>query len=242
MKNKRAQITIFIIIAILLIAIVALFFLFKGGQSKDELVNPEIEAISNFVGQCIYETGETAIYDVSFTGGYFLPPELSNDLGIPYYYYNNRNYVPTKEKVAEQISLALDSSLVLCLSGLENFTGYEISFKNPRTKATIENESVLFDVRFPVTIKKENSATLIENFDNIKIPVRLGVVYNSISGIISEQTSDGICLSCATDIATENDLHIEIVDYDDETAIFNITDENSQLQNKTLGYIFAVKY
>ena len=44
-NEKRGQVTIFIIIAILIIGAVALFFVFNGTLRKFETINPEVAPI-----------------------------------------------------------------------------------------------------------------------------------------------------------------------------------------------------
>lgn len=241
MKLKKAQVTIFIILAIVVIVAILIFFSFRGEIKQDELISPEIEPIYNFVEECIENVGAEAVYTIGLGGGYYFIPELSIDEGIPYYYYNGEDKMPTKEEIAEQISQYVDADLFFCTEGFISFTNYEITYDEIKTTTTINDEGVVIDVNYPIKIKKENSTTLIEDFNNIEIPVRLGVVYDSASEIIRQQTSDGICLSCASDEATENDLYIDIFDYDDSTVIFTITDENSIINNQTFEFNFAVR-
>jgi len=242
-NNKKAQVTILIIIAIIVIAATLLFFVFREDASQqDELILPEAQKVHSFVMECIENVGAEAIYSVGAGGGYYFIPKLSTDEGIPYYYYESKNKMPSKEKIAEQISQYINADLFFCTEGFVDFTDYEIDQEEIKTTTIINNEEVVIDVNYPIKITKGNSTTLIEDFNNIKVPIRLGVVYDSASEIISQQTSDGICLSCASDEATENDLYIDIFDYDDSTVIFTITDENSKINNQTFIFVFASQY
>lgn len=67
--EKKAQITIFVIIAVILIVAIAAFFLFKNNSNKN-VVPIEIQPVYNFVTDCIQKSGNYALAKVSFYGGY----------------------------------------------------------------------------------------------------------------------------------------------------------------------------
>ena len=57
-----------------------------------------------------------------------------------------------------------------------------------------------------------------------------------------EKYKGDVCLSCINDLAFGNDLYFELNDYDDETIIFSIIDENSSVLDKNYRFNFANKY
>ncbi len=61
MLSKKGQLTIFIIIAILIIAVVGLFFVFRGGIQKEKPVSPESAPIKNFVQECLDDSLEEVV-------------------------------------------------------------------------------------------------------------------------------------------------------------------------------------
>ena len=95
--KKRGQVTIFIIIAILIIGAVALFFVFNGTLRKFETINPEVAPIQKFVQECLDETLESAVYDIAKRGGYNDPENITS-AGVTYYILGGENLMPSKEK------------------------------------------------------------------------------------------------------------------------------------------------
>jgi hypothetical protein len=69
--EKRGQVTIFIIIAIILVASLSLFFIFR-----DKLSGPRFsgDPVYLFIENCIEEVGGDAIYYITRNGGHMLPP------------------------------------------------------------------------------------------------------------------------------------------------------------------------
>ena len=119
----------------------------------------------------------------------------------------------------------------------------EIEQGEPKTETKILDNKVVLDVNYPLSIKKGEGISYIKEFNNIEIPVRLGVIYDSVDVIIKEQLShESTCVSCIWDISLENDLIVNMLDYDEETKIFIVRDENLQINEKPFEFVFANKY
>jgi hypothetical protein len=238
--KKKGQVTIFIIIAVIIIAFVGGFFLFRDELAS--LFTPENEPIYLFVESCIEDTGKDAIHYIAKNGGYLFSPELSTSEGIPYYYYNGKNYMPSKKRVEEEISYYMNEMLSFCTEDFIDFPDFNITQGKIKTETKIKNDEVVLNVEYPLSIKKEESVTLFEDFKNIKIPVRLGIIYNSIQEIIQDQlTYENICLSCISDIALENDLTVDMGGIE-EAIIFSVIDEYSKIKDAPVKWRFANKY
>ena len=241
MINKRSQVTIFIIISILIIALILIFFMFKG-QIRQILYSPEVESVYLFVDNCIDEVGSEVIYKIGENGGYYFPPNFSTESGIPYYYSNGKSYMPSKEEIEKEISFFVSEKLFFCTRNFIDFPNFEITQRDIKTKTTIKDDGVNLNINYPISITHGESTSIIEDLEK-EIPVRLGIVYDSIEKIIKEQLShEDICLSCILDVSLENDLYVDMMDYDEETVIFIFRDENSIINNKTYEFVFANKY
>ncbi len=241
--RKRGQITIFIIIAIIIVACVVGFFLFRQELKLEDIFTSKDNSVYLFVENCITDTGKDAIYHVAENGGYFLSHEFSTSEGIPYYYYNGKNYMPSKTRIEKEISYYMNQILSFCTEDFIDFPNLNITEREIETETKITNDEVIFNVKYPLTIKEGEETTRIEDFKNIKIPVRLDTIYNSIEEIIEEQSNyESICLSCILDISLENDLYIDMFDYDEETVIFVIRDENLKINEEDFEFMFANKY
>ncbi len=242
-KKKRGQVTIFIIIAILVIALVAGFFLFREQLGLEDIFTPKGDEVYLFVEECIEGTGKDAIYHIAENGGYMFPPQLSTLGGIAYYYFEGKNYMPSEEDVENQLSLYMDYQLSACTQDFVNFPDYNISEGEIETSTSIRDSKVIFDVKYPLTIKKGKETRRLENFGATKISTGFGVVYNSINELIQNQLKrEDICLSCIADIALERDLIIDMTSTEQGEIIFIITDENLKINDIPLEWVFANKY
>ena len=239
----KGQVTIFLIVSIILVSGVFVFFEFKDSifiEDKSVSVGDDVYL---FVESCIKEVGIEAVYWIGEGGGYISSPTLSTETGVPYYYYDEKDYMLSKIQMENEISNFINERLFFCTSNFVNFPDLDISQGDIETRVNIEYDRVVLDVNYPIGVSKGNSTDVLEYFNDIEIPIRLGIVYDSIRELIDIQLGDnGLCLSCLLDISLRNNLYVDMMDYDDETIIFIIRDEESIFENKTFEYIFANKY
>ena len=240
MKNKKAQVTIFIILAIVIIGAIILYFTL--GDKVKSTNSPETDNINSFVEECIRGTGRDAIYQISQNGGYYLPTRFSTFQGYPYYYHDGKNYMPSKETIEDELALYMNNNLDYCTADFVDFPQFNITSRETTSEITISDEEIILNIKYPLSIFKDEKTYLLENFKDIKIPVRLNIIYDSIEELIKEQLSHkNICLSCITNTALKNNLTIDMVGLE-EATLFTIQDDNSKINGIPLKWQFANKY
>jgi len=242
-KNLRGQLTIFIIIAIIIVAIVSLFFILRGNlQIKNGNADINADRVYTFVDNCIDKTINQAILEIGQRGGYFSVPEKSIGGEIPYYIYNNKKYIPSKEKIENEIQDYTKEQLNECTNNFQDFADIEIREDDLEVKVNIKETEIIFEINYPITIIKEESKTNLKDFDNKIIPVKFGVMYEVANEIIeSQMNKKDICLSCISSITEEKDVYLNLIDYNDNATIFIMNDEQSLLNNEPVRFIFAIE-
>ena len=166
--EKRGQVTIFIIIAIVVVALVAGFFLFREQLGLEDIFTPKGDEVYLFVEECIEGTGKDAIYYIGENGGYMFSPERSTPGGIPYYYFKGKNYMPSKNEVEEEISSYVNEILSFCTEDFIDFPNYDITEGEIKTETKIEENNIILNVEYPLSVTKDGSVTLFNDFKNIK--------------------------------------------------------------------------
>ncbi|MBM3233522.1 hypothetical protein FJZ19_00335 [Candidatus Pacearchaeota archaeon] len=94
MKNK-AQITIFIIIAVIIVAGIAIFFIIIS-KTKPEMQRPSMDNPQAYIEKCARDAASEAIDIMLPQGGYLNPVnyKLYNDTKVAYLCYIKANYQP----------------------------------------------------------------------------------------------------------------------------------------------------
>ena len=124
MFKKKGQLTIFIILAIFIVGSAILFYSFRSGILTN-IFSPDVGRVNSFVQDCIEEEASEILPRIGTGGGYFLPPNLSLDSGVPIYYFDEENHMPTKNEVEEEISFFMNDKLFLCRKNFRNFLDLE---------------------------------------------------------------------------------------------------------------------
>ncbi|MEK6833462.1 MAG: hypothetical protein AABY32_05420 [Nanoarchaeota archaeon] len=241
--KKGGQVTIFIIVAVIIIGMVITFFVFKdnfniGGASS------EIAPIANFVQECMDTTLENSVYEVAKQGGYsgysFLSRETT-DSGIMYYLFDGKTSFPSKSLIEDQIGEYFERKFFLCIDDFNKFPDYEVEDGILETSVQIDDERIILDAKYPLTIKKGESTSRVEDFES-KIPSRFGIVYNSVSDFMKQQgNNEKICLSCL-ELAVKNDIYVDMENFYDNKVVFVFRDNSSELNDKPIEWVFANRY
>lgn len=240
---KKGQISIFIIIAIIIAAVIGAILILKGNSVPKERVFPEIQPVYSYYESCIKETGERAIYSIGWSGGYYTFPDYSTENAIPYYYLQGKNYAPSKNFIESELSEYMNNVLIYCSNDIGIFKDFNIIVGEPKTTTKIEAGRIIFNVNYPMTVTKGKASYSINNF-NVPVSSRLKEIYDFSVNITNQQMNDNgkVCLSCINEQANEKDFYFEMNDYDNETEIFTIVDKKIKIMDNDYRFNFANKY
>lgn len=239
---KKGQVTPLIIVAVLVVA-GFVFYMSVGSDNKENSVSPEIAPIHNFVQNCLEEASKTAVIGTSRYGGHFIPPEDSLDNFVPIYLKNGLDLMPTKERVQQNIREYVNNEVYYCVGGFEEFASFDITDEEIDSLVSINDNSIEIDMRYPLSISKGENTYQIEMFD-LELGARLGLIYDSAEYLMEDHVENpsSLCVACANDIAEEYNFIVNSVNYDDQTTIMTITDEEVKIDDQALVFNYAIEY
>ena len=241
-RDKRGQVTVFIIVAIVISVSVGLYFLLNNMNITEKNYPAEIDGLHSSIESCIKEASEEGILSVSESGGYFDAPKLSIE-SVPYYDYQGENKMPSKETVETEVSKFINKYVSSCSNELFNNSDLEITKGEVISSVKILSKEVVIKTNYPVNINKGKETYKFEKFDEVRIPVRLGTVYDAVSEYITEQVKyPANCITCFLNISEKYDLYIDMTEWEPNTTMFSFRDESSKLNDRTLYWVFANKY
>lgn len=251
--TKRGQVSIWIILGILIIIILAVGFLFRDNildflREKQLIgvaaVPKEVESVNNFILDCVHKTGEEALsFTGSYAGFYNTLSVNKNSRGIPYYFVNGSLFVPTKKLVEQSLAAYVNNNLKYCTNNFEDFNN-SFSFKeeNVSSKVTINPGKVNFYVKYVIKLKK--GATEYElKFFNVDIDNNLDKIYNAAAAVVNEQRNyTDICLSCLYEVGVAKNLTIEIYNPAFGEVEYSFVDEQFKiLDNQSYKFVIALR-
>ena len=248
---RKGQISYFILMGLILaIAFGFILYLKNQEQKSRSQISNTIEAsyepVRAYVEDCVKISAKESILSNAYQGGYYNYSGNSLNYSffmLPFYSKGKSKSTPTLKQLEEQLSYSLDYRIPECADNFEVFKekGFDINFEKPRSKATILENQVLFQVDFPITVRTNGKNTKTFNAFSVTIPSRYKLVY-SIADEISSSLSkapEKICISCLIDYGAQNDLKIFVAGYDKQAIRFTIIDEKVRIGSESLVFNFA---
>lgn len=207
-KNNFGQVTIFIIVGIIAIALVLFFlFVFNRGTGEDELP-AEVQPVYETFLSCLEEDAGLGIGLLEDQGGYIELPEFepgsfyspfSSHLDffgtdIPYWYYlsgNNlqKEQVPSKRIMEEQLSEFVADRISRCNFDSYYAQGFSIKQGESSARAVIRDDEVEVNLNMRLSINKDPDNVFIDTHKVI-LKSNLGSLYNSAFEVYKKEQQE----------------------------------------------------
>ena len=233
-KNQRGQITIFIIVAVVIIALVVLLYLLfpkikvNFGFATD---NP-----SEFIQNCMGNTLREVINNVSSQGGSLNPEHyfLYNNSRVNYLCYTNKYYTPCviqqallKQHVEIEIKKGIKTKSASCFDSLiKNFEsqGFKVNLEEGNTSVELIPKRVVVVYNKKLSLTKDST----KRYDKIVILVdnNLYELTSITDSILSMETKYG---DSETTVYMNyyHNLEVEKKKQTDGTTIYILTNRES---------------
>lgn len=247
MKKRNAQISIFIILALVIIVIVLGVIFFNSSLKRSGLetvfskleINANANSVQSSIIDCLEETSRDSLTIIGLQGGYYNNPEKYVDFGlvfIPYYYYLGEILMPSKEKIEQELADYIDDNFGYCLENLP-YNDFVLSLSESKTKTIIEDKQIHFNTDAKLTFSKSETSAEYNLNDNPVIVESALIDIIELASYITESHKDNqnmICISCVADYAETNNLFVEMIDFEKNTSLI-IIHENYTSSEK---YVF----
>jgi len=192
-KSKKAQITVFIILGILMLLALVLVISLKKEIitfNPEEVIPTEKGKVENFIVTCMDKIGDDALFKIGLQGGYIEVPEDLTDSSlslkvspmnvVPYWAYGTNTNIPSLFEIKERIDQYMEENLRSCLFEMEAFQeSYDLTEKSDITANTeIVESKVIFNVHWDIEIKNKAGDIVTEVINHVtESPVKLKRVH-----------------------------------------------------------------
>ncbi|MFA4960037.1 MAG: hypothetical protein WC548_00020 [Candidatus Pacearchaeota archaeon] len=214
--DKRGQVTIFIILAIVIVGSIIVYFLL-GDEFENDIPSDFIPVYDYYVS-CIEDIAKGGIALMGEQGGYIEKPDFikgssympfSSQLdflgqGIPYWMYisgNNilREQVPVKQDMEEQLNEYVSERIGFCDFSDFEMRGYDVYLSDSDVKTKINDMNVVLEINSPLSIYFGNQSVVVENHE-ISLESKLGKYYKLALEIYNHEKKNVFLESYALDV------------------------------------------
>ncbi len=218
MLNKRGQLAVFVIIALVIVGGILVYVAVREGLFALS-ISPELDKVYTYYGQCIEQEARAAI-DLAgsrggriYTGEYIPGSEYApfssqfNFLGepSPYWFYVAGNgivkeNVPTKAEISAEISKYIEENLnANCNFDQFYQDGYDITIGTPKATTAILDNSVQVAVNSNLGVSKGENSALKTSY-SATITSKLGKFYNIATKIYQKEKIDAFIENYSIDV------------------------------------------
>jgi len=254
-KKIKAQVTAFIIIGILIIAIIWMALVLSDiftqkkletGIFTKQTLNSQSNAIKENIDSCIETHTDKGIQLMSNQGLYVdIPKDLSYDKDSAYWIVDTANTMPSSfEEIEKDLSAYINNNIKTCVSFNEFIkNGWQISNFNPSTNVDIFKQDINVEVDYNIIAKKQDFERKFSN--SIYTPnIRFKQMYNKSVDFVNNQLlrSD---FDIEDPLKDYNDTGYKIgyEELDEKTLLFSITDmQSKQLDGKPFTLKFVASF
>jgi hypothetical protein len=204
MKNRLGQITIFIILAILIVAGIGIYFVFRGNLFQQKLP-AELEPVYSYYLSCVENNALDGALILGEQAGYIEQPEFSPGsqympfssqlnflgIGVPYWYYISGNgvskeQIPSKSKMQVQLNDFLKQRVSECDFSSFEEQGFVVNL------GEVEAETLINERTIDVKLKQDLSLNFGETTwsgsnHNINLNSNLGRFYDLAQKVYANQ-------------------------------------------------------
>ena len=194
--QNKGQVTIFIIIAIVIVAAVALYFVFRGTLTSVSIPASLEPAYNNFLS-CLEDNVITGVDVMESQAGYIYLPEF--ELGshyypfnsqlvfmgspVPYWYYVSGNgiqkeQVPSRSEMEKQLERFVNDRIRDCNFQTYYEQGFVVFMDEPNADVKINDDNVEINLGMDMTLEKAGDTVLVKNHNKV-VSSNLGSLYNS---------------------------------------------------------------
>ncbi len=249
--EKRGQSTIFVVVAIIIILILAIFSYYSSTITRTEsikntLVIPQsVEGLKSTIRQCLIDSLSYSTYLVASHGGSL---ENTNSMEVPelgriqvgYNKASGSVNLPSLNIVASQISNSVENEVEECADLRANFPGLISESNKPEASVVVEDNKVKASLQYPIIVKKGNTEAKIMDIFESTLNVNLPLVIKTANDLLNTVKEDPDYLDLY--FIDNAPVSITFLPLENSQAVFILTDEDSLIKDIPLSLVFGAVY
>ena len=212
-RGRKAQITIFLIMGLIILISTGIFFYMKEvGIGGYQILQPKSAPVENYIEVCMERVGREALDLLGSQGGFVeFPSEILYDPSryvfvvppivgtanyapkVPLWWYNGQTKYPSQLMMEAEVDRYIEQNLKNCFNDFQSFRG-EFDFKeytNISSLTTFNEKDVTLTISYELDIIHRGSDKITrKNGFVTHLPVRMKRMYEAAQEIIDSVIED----------------------------------------------------
>lgn len=240
MDGKKAQVTVFIIIAIILLIGAVTYGIFRYTQYQQaqvdqqqiDLFNSNSQKIREYIRNCITTNAYEGLKKMGMQGGYLeIPPEIRYYDSVVWQ-KDGVNYQPSLEDINEQLSRYVNDKVKLCVNYNDTLKmGYNIKTGKVNASTTFTSEGVIVKVDYPVTVEYGSMVMEFNDFSTT-FDVSIRKMWELGTKIDNNALEPNFNMSKPLENINQNDFELTYQKTGDNRLIYTIIDKKHYVMGK----------
>src|SRR3989344_8900744 len=217
MLKKRGQVTVYIILGIVVIALFLVTVYIRDNNLLDNInrdveINAQVLPVHNRMEECITTISQEGVNTLGAQGGKInvenrkslnplVPFGNSLDvfdngaLNVPYWFYRTSNGINTQDipsinDMELELEAYINDNTIFCYEDLKNLDQYTVSYEgDSNVNVEIQDTKVLVSVESPLTVTKDDVTSQLNSF-SVVLDVPLGKLYSTSKDILEKENKD----------------------------------------------------
>src|SRR3989344_6452607 len=218
---RRAQVSSFIVVGLIIVIIVALLlylnYIIQTQQTQAKLegmqkFSSEVLKIKPYIQDCVKQQAVAALLIAS--------RQDTNDL-------------QQLNEIEKTISTYLNENIKVC-TNFEIFKEYEIEYGNVNTSVNVFSENFVVKVEWPITVT-QNDLVLKEDRFDVEFPLKLNDLYNKVRNVVDNENSLDV-----SNILNQ-EINIEITGCNNGRVQYLVNDIDYSIDGNVFQFFFNEK-
>ncbi len=251
MFDKGGQLTLFVIIAIVVVFGVVGYFVVNNIGDKDveeRGYNFKGVSLQDDLLDCFKIVYQDSLDYVGVQGGYYGEPYGSyiiyGGVTVPFYFVDENVTFPDLEFMEFEIADSVGYNLHLCVDfAKREYEGYELSYGDFNIEVEVGEEGVLFNNNLELTVVSDDENYLL---DFEEMPIVIDSDFYGFYSIADYYVSsrfldpDFMCMDCLYELAEEYNISIYVLNYDEDVVLIVLSSNNGD--NYPSNFVFLDNY
>ena len=244
---KRGQVTVFIIVGILVLAVTSFIFYISSQTVTQNLptssdLSFDTSSVELYVQKCFEEKVDDALFNIAQQGGFYELPRISIQeafVNAPYYLYLGDQYIPETVKMQDNIQFYVEENMQEC-SNFSIFPSFQIDTQPPQVEVTLTENRIVAELDLKIEITQGEKIKELRPFivDKKSRLLELAQIAQEITATQQEH-NEMVCISCLALLGLEHNVEIFSVD-SDEGTLFSIFDR--EYESKSIDEEFSFRF